>query len=239
MAKAGDKSTPEWMPLREVVECAGSFDALRPRVQEGHIPWRAERFYTLDGPPLRGMKDGRGAPAWWGTAHDPDPATGSVRFTVRGETFAPLLSPYYSQDPRTTKLGFRVGVVGNPDWMAPGASNENALAAILGPGATAPGMASGGSFFVVLAIGVELGHAAVGALWPAKAAARMPMAPMQWLANAYKDHPRKQNEQIFDWADRLHAEMLKADVTKVWPAGTLRRRLYDLFRPQRGAVRGR
>ena len=58
------------------------------------------------------------------------------------------LSPFYSQDPRTTHLGFRAGVVGNPDWQISGASNENPLAAILGPGATAPGMADGGSFVV-------------------------------------------------------------------------------------------
>lgn len=63
-------------------------------------------------------------------------------------TMQQALSPFYSQDPRTTRLGFRAGVVGNPDWLAPGASNQNPLAAILGPGATAPGMANGGSFVV-------------------------------------------------------------------------------------------
>lgn len=63
-------------------------------------------------------------------------------------TMQNALSPFYSQDPRTTHLGFRAGVVGNPDWMIGGASNDNPLAAVLGPGATAPGMANGGSFVV-------------------------------------------------------------------------------------------
>ena len=63
------------------------------------------------------------------------------------ETMQDALSPFYSQDPRTTKLGFRAGVTGNPDW-ATGATNSNPLVAVLGAGATAPGMAEGGSFTV-------------------------------------------------------------------------------------------
>ena len=76
-------------------------------------------------------------------------------------TMQSALSPYYSQDPRTTKLGFRAGVKGNPDWLTAGASNQNPLDAILGAGAIAPsaagvklpegygqGFASGGSFIV-------------------------------------------------------------------------------------------
>ena len=63
-------------------------------------------------------------------------------------TMQNALSPFYSQDPRTTHLGFRAGVVGNPEWQVGGASNTNPLAAILGAGATAPGMADGGSFMV-------------------------------------------------------------------------------------------
>jgi hypothetical protein len=62
-------------------------------------------------------------------------------------TMQSALSPFYSQDPRTTKLGFRAGTVGNQDWMT-GAGNANPLIAVLGPGATAPGMAGGGSFTV-------------------------------------------------------------------------------------------
>ena len=62
-------------------------------------------------------------------------------------TMQDALSPFYSQDPRTTKLGFRAGSVGNPDWMT-GATNANPLVAVLGAGATAPGMANGGSFTV-------------------------------------------------------------------------------------------
>lgn len=46
-------------------------------------------------------------------------------------TMTEALSPFYSQDPRTTKLGFRAGVVGNPDWMM-GGSNANPVAAITG-----------------------------------------------------------------------------------------------------------
>jgi len=62
-------------------------------------------------------------------------------------TMQSALSPFYSQDPRTTKLGFREGTRGNPDWMT-GAGNSNPLVAVLGAGATAPGMAGGGSFVV-------------------------------------------------------------------------------------------
>jgi hypothetical protein len=62
-------------------------------------------------------------------------------------TMQSALSPFYSQDPRTTKIGFRAGVTGNPDWMT-GATNANPLVAVLGAGATAPGMAGGGSFTV-------------------------------------------------------------------------------------------
>jgi len=69
-------------------------------------------------------------------------STDSLNSTIQG-----ALSPFYSQDPRTTKLGFRAGVVGNPDWMT-GATNANPLVAVLGAGATAPGMANGGSFMV-------------------------------------------------------------------------------------------
>jgi hypothetical protein len=63
------------------------------------------------------------------------------------ETMQNALSPYYSQDPRTTKLGFRAGSVGNQDWLT-GATNATAIDAVLGSGATAPGMANGGSFVV-------------------------------------------------------------------------------------------
>jgi hypothetical protein len=59
-------------------------------------------------------------------------------------TMQNALSPYYSQDPRTTHLGFRAGTMGNPDWAAV----TNPLDTILGAGATAPGMADGGSFVV-------------------------------------------------------------------------------------------
>jgi hypothetical protein len=55
-------------------------------------------------------------------------------------TMQQALSPYYSQDPRTTKLGFRAGVVANPDWMA-GGTNAN-------PTLSLTGFASGGSFIV-------------------------------------------------------------------------------------------
>jgi hypothetical protein len=67
-------------------------------------------------------------------------------------TMQQSLSPYYSQDPRTTKLGFRAGTKINPDWLVPGASNDNPVGAITGwDGATAgtlTGFANGGSFVV-------------------------------------------------------------------------------------------
>jgi hypothetical protein len=46
------------------------------------------------------------------------------------------LSPYFSQDPRTTRLGFRAGVMANQDWFA-GGTNENPLTAITGAGSVA------------------------------------------------------------------------------------------------------
>ena len=67
--------------------------------------------------------------------------TGFTHFTLRGEIAPKDRCRPHSLDPRTTKLGFRAGVVGNPDWLVPGASNEDPLAAVLGPDATAPTLA--------------------------------------------------------------------------------------------------
>ena len=164
---------------------AGSLEALLPPIIDGRVPWRAEQVRVLNGPPLRDMKDGRGPAAWWATAHNIDPDAGSARFTLQalsgGEFATPgALSPYYSHDdlrtkpgwnPRTTKLGFRAGVVGNPAVIPAGVSDP--LAAILGPGALAPGTAAG-SLFVIVATGIEFDHAAVEALWPPHAGGRDP-----------------------------------------------------------------
>ena len=51
--------------------------------------------------------------------------------------------------------------------------------------------------------------------------------PKVWLAKARKDHPQEQNERPAAYARRLYTLMQTADVTRVWSAKTLRRRLYD------------
>jgi hypothetical protein len=58
---------------------------------------------------------------------------------------------------------------------------------------------------------------------PASAA----IAPKNWLPVARRDHPRRRNELLVDYAGRLRVLMQKANVTKVWPLKTLLRRLHD------------
>jgi hypothetical protein len=73
-------------------------------------------------------------------------------------TMAAGLSQLYSADPRTTKIGFRAGAMGNPDWLLPGYGADNPFLGVTGnygteyggldPLAFTRGFAEGGSFVV-------------------------------------------------------------------------------------------
>lgn len=63
--------------------------------------------------------------------------------------------------------------------------------------------------------------------------AELRVKPMDWLALAYKLHPRKKGEQHTDWAGRLSVLMRDAPVTKRWDPVALNRRLYDLEKDER------
>ena len=67
-----------WMALREAVKCAGTFDALRPRLRDGAIKACAAVVYRSDGVAIAG--DNSIKPSWWDSVQDLDVATGRARF---------------------------------------------------------------------------------------------------------------------------------------------------------------
>jgi hypothetical protein len=65
---------------------------------------------------------------------------------------------------------------------------------------------------------------------PVSAARAAPPTLMEskvWFAEARNVHPRGKRERTIDYAKRLHILMQDAPVNRVWPVGTLQRRLYD------------
>ena len=60
MDRTADKSTPLWMPWREALKRAGSFDELRPYLHTGQIPARHGGLFTLpDGKRIAGLETSR------------------------------------------------------------------------------------------------------------------------------------------------------------------------------------
>jgi hypothetical protein len=53
------------------------------------------------------------------------------------------------------------------------------------------------------------------------------MEPPVWLTEALVRHPRRRGEAMTDYAERLSGLMRGDPVTKVWPPGTMRRRLHE------------
>src|SRR5262245_51195149 len=71
MAKADDASITPWMPLAEAEACAGSFEALLPRLRDGRILARyTELRFWPSGQPYDGPGDIK--PAWWSTGREID-----------------------------------------------------------------------------------------------------------------------------------------------------------------------
>ena len=58
------------------------------------------------------------------------------------------------------------------------------------------------------------------------AVVRKKMKPKAWLTKARKDQPQRSDEEMSDYADRLHP-LMETNATKVWPVKTLLRRLYE------------
>ena len=68
MDRTADKFTPLWMPWRETLKRAGSFDALQPYLHLGRIPVRHGGLYSWpDGQPRSGPGDVK--PEWWAHAY--------------------------------------------------------------------------------------------------------------------------------------------------------------------------
>jgi hypothetical protein len=89
MDRTADKLTPLWMPWREALKRAGSFDALRPHLGEGRILARHQRLYRPDGKVHSEAGDIK--PERWADARE-DPATGRLIFTDRFQLTIDLTS---------------------------------------------------------------------------------------------------------------------------------------------------
>ena len=145
---------PVWMPLHEALKRAGSFEALLPPMHEAASRGARSRA-RFAGPP-RGHERRPRSRRWWATAHK-RPHAGSAHIQT-GPAAVLLchrgaLSPYYSHDDLRTKPGWNPRTTKSapaPAWLATRpsipAGVSDPLAAILGPGALAPGTAAGSLF---------------------------------------------------------------------------------------------
>jgi len=91
-----------------------------------------------------------------------------------------------------------------------------------------------GNNFVVY--GIRVAREDIEARLSSASPAELRMKPMDWLAQAYEQHPKGKRETHTAWAGRLSVLMRDAPVTKWWQPDLLNRRLYDLEKNERERI---